>query len=333
MHYLKRFKTVIVFFFVVLILIVSHVYGQTREKGPWWPHPIWGPEDQAGGSNWITPTKVMEAIKLVKTGKIYELGQIYERGIPLVGDRTYAMFIPSSPTGGPVGKNNLVFHEEFLCTEIGQVGTQFDGPGHIGKRMKMKDGTVKDVFYNGYTVDEMRHPYGLRKLGIENIKPIITRGILIDIAGDKGIETLPNDYEVSLADVKSALRKQKISELKIKEGDAIFFNYGWSKLWKEPEKYNTNPPGIGLEVARWIIKKKASMIGSDQFMTEVARNPDRELSNPVHQELITKNGIWNLENMVFDDLIEDGVYEFLFIFSPVPFKGATGSPGMPIAIR
>ncbi len=52
----------------------SLICAQTRDEGPWWPHPIWGPEDQAGGSNWITPAKVLEAIKLVKTGKTYELG-------------------------------------------------------------------------------------------------------------------------------------------------------------------------------------------------------------------------------------------------------------------
>lgn len=318
---------------VALVLVSSLIFAQTREKGPWWPNPIWGADDQAGGSNWITPAKVLEATKLVKTGKTYELGHIYERGMPLFGQRTYSMFIPGSPTGGPFGKNNLVAHDEFLCTEIGQVGTQFDGPGHIGMRMKMADGTVKDVFYNGFTVDEMRGPYGLEKLGVQNVKPIITRGILIDIAGYKGVETLPQDYEVILADVQRALQQQGMSEDDIREGDALFFNYGWSKLWREPEKYNTNPPGIGLEVARWIVEKKASMIGSDQWTTEVWRNPDPELINPVHQELITKNGIFNLENMHFEELIEDGIYEFLFIFTPIRFKGATGSPGRPLAIR
>jgi kynurenine formamidase len=75
------------------------------------------------------------------------------------------------------------------------------------------------------------------------------------------------------------------------------------------------------------------MIGSDQFGTEVIPNPDVNLVFPVHQELLMKNGIWNLENMVFDDLVSEGAYEFLFIFTPVRFKGATGSPGRPIAIR
>jgi kynurenine formamidase len=317
---------------VLIAWAIPQVVAQTKEKGPWWPHPLWGPEDQAGGSNWITPAKVLEAIKLVKTGKIYEIGQIYERGMPLFGKRTYAMFASQS---GPGGKNSLMGHDDFLCAEIGQVGTQFDGPGHIGMRMTMADGSVKDVYYNGFTVqDDMGGDrYGLKKLGIENIKPYLTRGVLIDVAGYKGQATLPNSYEVTIADVQGALQKQGIDETSIQEGDALFFNYGWSKLWTDPAKYNVNPPGIGLAVAQWVIEKKAAMVGSDSWPTEVWPNPNPDLRGPVHQELITKHGILNLENMVFDALIQDNVYEFLFVFTPIRFKGATGSPARPLAIR
>ena len=307
--------------------------AQTRAQGPWWPHPIWGADDQSGGSNWIKPAKVLEAVSLVKTGKTYELGQVYERGMPLFGQRTYSIFIPGSPTGGPSGKNNLVYHDELLVAEIGQVGTQFDGPGHIGMQMKMADGKTWDVFYNGFPLEEMRSPYGLERLGVENVKPIITRGIVIDVAGYKGVEILPNSYEVTVADVLGALKRQGISEKDIREGDALFFRYGWSKLWRQPDKYNTNPPGIGLEVARWIVAKKASMVGSDQWTTEVVPNPNPELSFPVHQELIMKNGIFNLENMVLEEVTRDRAYEFLFIFTPLRLKGASGSPGRPLAIR
>jgi kynurenine formamidase len=147
------------------------------------------------------------------------------------------------------------------------------------------------------------------------------------------VDALANGYEVTVADVQGALKKQGISEAGIRPGDALFFRYGWSKYWTDPPKYNTNPPGIGLAVARWVAERKASMIGSDQFGTEVIPNPDTNLVFPVHQELLMKNGIWNLENMVFDDLVREGAYEFLFVFTPVRFKGATGSPGRPIAIR
>ena len=103
----------------------------------------------------------------------------------MIGQRTFAMFIPAFPTYGPIGNTGIVFNDEFLCAEIGQVGTQFDGLGHVGKRLTMADGTTTDVFYNGVPTAEMRAPYGLTKLGVEQVKPIITRGILIDVAGFK----------------------------------------------------------------------------------------------------------------------------------------------------
>jgi kynurenine formamidase len=313
-------------------MVITMANAQSREEGPWWPHPLWGANDEAGSSNWITSEKVLNAIQLVKQGKIYEIGQIYDSNMPLFGRRTYSLRSPGTPTGGPFGTNNLVYNDEFLATEIGQVGTQFDGPGHIGTRLEYEDGSVKDVYYNGYTGEEMYSPYGLRKLGIENIKPIVTRGILIDIPGLKGVDCLEPSYEVSLDDVLNALERQGMTEEDIMAGDAIFFRYGWSKYWTEPEKYNRPAPGIGLEVARWVVTQQAGMVGSDQYGLEVGK-VDSEVSNPVHQYLITQNGIWNLENLKFDELIEDQVHQFLFIFTPVRFRGATGSPGRPIAIR
>jgi kynurenine formamidase len=319
---------------VLATLVAFPAMAQTAEEGPWWPHPIWGPGDQAGGSNWITPAKVLDAVTLVRMGKIYELGQVYERGMPLFGERTYAMFIPGSPTSSTSwGKNRLVGNDEFLCAEVGQVGTQFDGLAHIGQRVTMADGSVRNVYYNGFTGEDLGGNYGMAALGIENIKPIVTRGILVDIAAYKGVEMLPNSYEVTVEDVRGALKKIGLTGDDLRDGDALFFRFGWSKLWDKPEEYNANPPGIGLEVARWVVARNAAMIGSDTWTSEVVPNPDPELAFPVHQELLTKNGIFNLENLKLEELSAEGAHEFLFVFAPVPFKGATGSPGRPIAIR
>jgi kynurenine formamidase len=324
---------------LVLVLVLGltgntfDTSAQTREQGPWWPHPIWGSEDQSGGSNWITAAKILEAAKLVTHGKLYELGQMYEEGMPLFGTRTFTLRTPGVPSADASGSNRLVGNDEFVCAEIGQVGTQFDGPGHIAARMTMADGTEKDVYYNGFTGDDVDSPYGLRALGVENVKPIFTRGVLIDVAGYNNVDHLPSSYEVTLNDVRGALERQGMSEDDLRDGDAVLFRYGWSRFWNDHERYNTNPPGIGLEVARWVASRNASMVGSDQWTTEVVPNPDSSLAFPVHQELVTKNGVFNLENMVLEELARDRVYEFLFVFTPIRFKGATGSPGRPIAIR
>ena len=316
------------------LLSTAPAVGQTREEGPWWPHPIWGPDDQVGATNWITAEKVLEALSLATTGRVYELGHPYERGMPMFGARTYTLYIPGSPTyPEPFGANRLIGHDEFVCAEIGQVGTQFDGLGHIGTRLTLPDGSEQDVFYNGVTIEEMRSGFGLTKLGIEHVKPIITRGVLVDVAGYKGVGTLAESYEVTVDDVRGALARQGMSESDIRPGDAIFFRYGWAVHWTDAARYNENPPGIGLEVARWVVDRRVSMVGSDSWTTEVVPNPDPQLAFPVHQVLIPENGIHNLENMVLDELVSEEVYEFLFIFTPLPLVGGTGSPGRPLAVR
>ena len=318
---LKRHVLGIILLCSTLPLLVQ---AQTRENGPWWPHPIWGAGDQAGGSNWITPEKIVKALTLVKSGKVFELGHVYERDMPLIGKRSYNLFIPAFPTYEPTGKDQIVFNDEYVTAEIGQVGTQFDGPGHVGKRMKMADGTTSDIFYNGTPTEEMKSGYGLRKLGVENVKPIITKGILIDIAGYKGLNTLPERYEITLEDVHNALAKEGLKETDIEPGDALLFNLGWWRIWPDPKSTAGSPAYIGAEVIQWIIARKPSMVGSDANLD----GPDAK----VHSELILKNGIFNLELMDFATFHTEKVYKFLFVFTPLRLKGATGSPGRPLAI-
>ena len=106
--------------------------------------------------------------------------------MPLFGARAFTLRIPGGPTGGPFGANKLVYHDEFLATEIGQVGTQFDGLGHIGIQLG-KDGDKSEMhFYNGLTAAEISDAYGLKKLGVEKLKPLFTRGHLVDIQAVKG---------------------------------------------------------------------------------------------------------------------------------------------------
>lgn len=302
-----------------------HTQAQTREAGPWWPHPLWGAQDQAGASNWISPEKIAAAAKWITTGKTYELGHLYEREMFVPSNRTFQLFIPSFPTYGPAA-DSVVFNDELLVAQIGQVGTQFDGLGHPGKLMTMADGTTTEVFYNGFTGAEMKNPFGLQKLGIEHIKPIITTGIMIDIPGGLGLDTLADGHEVSLAEVRAALVRQGIDESDISPGDAILFNFGWWRNWyTDFVMDDQRRPFISMEVVQWLISKQPSMVGSDAIL-------DGQVFH-VHTELTMKNGIFNLEWMDFESLLADEVYQFMFIFTPLRIKGATGSPGRPLAIR
>ena len=311
------------FCLTLFLIFIGHLMNaQTREKGPWWPHEKWGPEDETGASNWITPETMLKALQIVKEGKVYELGHVYEKGMPLVGERSYNMYIPSWPTYGPF--DEVIYMDDFVTTEIGQVGTQYDGPGHVGKLVRMEDGSTKEVFYNGFNTDDIKGPYGLKKLGIENVKPIVARGILVDLAAYKNLDQLEAGYMVTMDDVRSTLKAQEIKEESIEPGDVLLFNFGWWQKWPDLSVLE-NTPYLSKEVVEWIRDKNPSMVGSDC-------NLDGGNIPYVHTILTLENGIGNLESMKFDKITEDKVYNFLFIFTPLRFKGGTGSPGRPIAI-
>ena len=223
------------------------------------------------------------------------------------------------------------------------MGTQFDGLAHQGGNVQMGDGSFQSVFYNGFSVNDLfgknRGLGGVEALGVEQMKPFITRGILIDIAGYKGVEALPAAYEVTLEDMRGALARQGMNSNDIEQGDAVFFNYGWSINWDNPSKYNDSyigvgenegSPGIYADIVRVLIERKISLVGADSCCVEVRPRPGVE---NVHRMLFLRDGIPMLENMELRGLAADEVYEFLFIGLPERIKGATGSPMRPIAIR
>ncbi len=315
----------------VMLLAAAAAAGAARGQDNDWPPSRWGAADQRGAPNRITPAKVLEAKNLIARGTVYQLGHVYESAMPLFGTRHFSLKIPH--TFGPMGTNRTMYHDEIVSAELGQVGTQFDGLGHIGGEVRYADGSLHRVFYNGFTTAEMNAGTGLRRLGIEHLKPILTRGVLIDLPAYKNVPRLEGGYEVTLADVRGALARQGIAESSIAPGDAVLFRYGWAQLWRTPAEYNAGRlPGIGLEVARWLLERKVTVTGGDTSTNEVSPNPTGQII-PVHQELMTKNGIFNIENLTFEELAADRAYEFLFVATPLRFKGATGSPLRPLAIR
>ena len=309
----------------ILLVCAPGASAQTLPGGSTSPSE-WGADDERGAANRITPEKVLEATQLITEGRIYELGRIYEAGMPLFPGRHYSLTIPGSPTGGPMGKNNVVYHDEMISGQIGQVGTQFDGLGHVGSRIN-----GEDVFFNGFKRSEFGAAGGLGKLGVENVGVFVTRGVLIDMAAFKGVDRLPVGTVVTAQDLQDALEQQ---EVELSEGDVVLIHTGHGTLWMvDNEEYNRGAPGIGMEAALWLAEKKIAMTGADTWPVEVIPSQDPELAFPVHQELIARRGIYNIENLDLSELAADKVYEFAFMFAPVKFKGATGSPGNPIAIK
>ena len=302
---------------VAAALIATGVLsGQTAN---WYPSR-WGAAAQRGAANLITPAKVLEAKNLITRGTLYQLGHVYETAMPMFGTRHFSLRITQG--FGPMGTNQTVYHDELVSGEIGQIGTQFDGLGHIG---------VGDLFYNGHNRREFAQAEGLTRLGIENVGAIVTRGVLVNVAAYKGVPMLAGGYEISLADIQGALKRQNVE---IRAGDVVLIHTGWGGLWiKDNAKFTGTAPGVGLAAAQYLVDSEVVIVGSDTWATEVVPNPNASLAFPVHQLLIPRNGIYIFENLLTEELARDNAYEFAFFFAPLRLKGATGSPGNPIAIR
>lgn len=313
------------------------VDGDTMETplgSKWWPNPLWGEGDQAGSTNWYQkPEVVLRALAQVKQGKTIKLGHEYTAEMPLFGARKFSLRIPGTPTGGPFGTNKIMWNDEFLSTEIGQVGTQFDGLGHIGVQVGA-DGDKNEMrWYNGFTAAEMGNPYGLNALGTEKLHPIVARGILIDVAGYRGVDSLQTGELITMDDVNGALAKQGMSDYTPMPGDAVMIRSGWEMHWEDPATYNNGCPGIGMEVARWIAEDvKAGVTGFDTWPGDAVPNPDPACAFCVHTYLQTRHGIVNQENMKLSEAAGMGLYQFAYFYSPAPVKGATGSIGAPVGI-
>ena len=262
----------------------------------------------------------MNAAKLIKTGEMIELAHVLGPSMAFFGTRRFD--VHTKRTFMNQFSNMRGSNEEIVITELGQVGTQFDGFAHQ---------THLNKWYNCVNVDENVERGGFKKFGIHNVGALFTRGVLIDVAAFKGVEMLGDNYEITVEDLEGALKKQNMT---LQAGDAVIINTGWGKLYgKDNARYVKSCPGIGVKAAEWLASKDPMLLGSDNWPVEVAPNPDKQLSLPVHQIALVVNGIHLLENMKLDELAAKNVHEFAFIMQPLKIQGGSGSTVSPIAVR
>ena len=280
----------------------------------------WGTTDERGSANHMKPASVLNAVKLIKTGEVIEIGHVLNDKMPFFGTRRFDVHAKRTFMNQP--SNRRGSNEEIVISEIGQVGTQFDGFAHQ---------THENSWYNCFKVDENSTRSGFTKLGIHNVGALMTRGVLIDVAGYKGVEMLGDTYEITVEDLEGALKKQNLT---LQAGDAVIIHTGWGRLWaKDNARYVKSCPGIGVKAAQWLAAKDPMLLGADNWPVEVSPNPDSQLSLPVHQIALVVHGIHLLENLKLDELAAKNVHEFAFIMQPLKVQGGSGSTVAPIVVR
>ena len=303
--------------------------GLPADVQPWWPSR-YGADDQLGTLNEITPEVVRAATALVKTGTVVDLGRILDEDTPKFPGRYWHQTADVSPhftnlrrpdvDGKGWGKNQINWITEIQVGTF-QVGTQLDSIGHI---------QIGNRFYNGWTTRDVVESWGLNRFGTETVPPIVTRGVLIDIAAYKGVERLAKGYVIGLADVQGALKKQGVA---LRPGDAVLFHTGWGGLWgQDNTEFLSGEPGPGLEVVNWLYAQRIALTGADTWSYGPVPGEDPERPFLVPQTMYVKMGLFGLENLATEELARRGVHEFLFTVTHAKTRGSTAAVIAPAAV-
>lgn len=199
-------------------------------------------------------------------------------------------------------------------------GTHIDALSHQAENL---------MLHGGVHVDEgVQTSSGFRVLGIDTMAPIVGRGVLLDVAGDKRLEP---EYAITAEDLEKAAARDGVD---VGEGDVVLVRTGYASLWSEPDGY-MRAAGVGAAGSRWLVDKKVSAVGADNMAFDVATttpDPDLGVTLPGHLLLLVRAGIPIIENLNLEELASARVHEFLFVCLPLKMRGATGSPVRPIAI-
>jgi kynurenine formamidase len=296
---------------------------------PWWPSR-YGQQDQVGTLNEITPAAVAAAAQLAKTGTVVDLGRVLDEDTPKFPGRWWHQTLDVSPhwtnpqrsdaVGKGWGRNEINWITEIQAGTF-QVGTQLDSIGHI---------QIGDRFYNGWTTQEVVDASGLKRFGMETVPPVVTRGVLVDVAAYKGVERLAKGYVITTEDLEGALKRQG-SE--IRRGDAVLFHTGWGGLWgRDNAQFLSGEPGPGLAVVRHLYDKRIAITGADTWSYGPVPGEDPARPFLVPQTMYVKMGLFGLENLATEELARRRVYEFMFVLTHAKTRGSTAAVIAPAAV-
>lgn len=307
----------------VLSAIVLAIATPAQAHTPGCTPSKWGANDQVGALNNITAANVLEASKLIKRGKSIRMGIETNSKTPAYAPRTFSLTVlsPGQENGASLGATKTNYNDDIVMGWVG-IGSQLDGLGHIG---------TANVYYNCNKASDFVTAGGLKKLGIENVPAIATRGVILDMVGLMGKDPVPEGTAFNRKEIDAAIARQGIKP--IGKGDVVIFYTGWTKLiGKDDKRYGSVEPGLGVEGARYLTSLNVAAVGADTWGLEVI--PFEVPTNifHVHQILLAENGTYILENVSAEEAVKDKVYEGFFTLGPSRITGAVQAIINPIFV-
>jgi kynurenine formamidase len=282
----------------------------------WWPSPF-GAEDELGMLNHVDDAKRRAALALVRRGRMYDLGRVLDETVPVFPGRHFRQTLVTTAhhanPGGGLGDNRVNWVTEQI-SGTQQLGTHLDALCHL---------QIGDRGYNGWAVSELADTAGVKRLGVETVPQIVTRGWLVDAAAARGVQRLERGEVISLDDVAGA---------EPEPGDAVLFHTGWGGHWPDPDAYLSGEPGPGHAVAEWLVEHGVALTGCDTWSYGPVPAEDAARPFEVPQTLNVRHGVFVVENLDTAALAADGVRRFALILTHAKLRGATGAWTSPIAL-
>ncbi len=277
-------------------------------------------QDVFGALARIAPADLLSALSLVKQGKTYDLGLEINERIPQGGPGAFTPFsYLTRVSPEEMGKQGpFQFSAETIIGSL-HVSTHIDAFVHI---------QYENRIFGGAQAAEVRTDRGWTQYGIETVKPIIGRCVILDIAGLKGVEALHDGYDITIDDLQQAMTAQGVS---IRQGDIVIVRTGKIReFYTDIKAFQAGEPGVGPTAAEWLYEQGMAVLGTDTTGTEPL--PFKDPAVTTHRAMLVEHGVHLIENLYLDDVAADGVSEGCFICLPLKFTGATGSWVRPVVL-
>ena len=256
----------------------------------------------------------------LKAAKIVELNFIWDQKSPVLSFNppfAAALVNTHKQTNGWIPELSFAADMMYFSGQHG--APTIDAIGHIGHNGKL---------FGGLIAEQSEAPSGLLALGVEHYpkERFINRGVLLDVARFKNVDTLPPGEEITAADLEATARAQGVE---VRAGDSVLIRTGYGRYFEtDKAKYMGLRPGPGESAARWLAEKKVFLTGDDQLTYEVY--PQKGTIFPAHRILLADNGIYIVENFNLEELSQvlaaRKSYEFILVLNPLRLRGMTGSP-------
>jgi kynurenine formamidase len=277
----------------------------------------WGEADERGALNLLTPARVIAAAGLVEQGRAFSLGRPLglETAVPPARPRPQLTMTRHGGTP-PLGRRRVAEFADDDLRVATHTGSHIDAPAHVW---------YSGQLYNGFPSRSVE-PSGATRCGVEQLGPLVGRGVLVDAAADG---PLADGAAITVDAIERCLQRQGTE---LAPGDVILIRTGWwgSRAGQADNDWRSEP-GPDIDAGCWLAERDPAAVGADNVAFEVLPAAGDRVF-PVHELLLRDCGVPIMEGLDLDGLASSQIYEFLFIGAPLAIVGATASPLSPVAV-